>query len=475
MERVSDSDSKRDCNGGVGMEEYLEKLLSQVRCKKARPYISEEIKGHLEEQMEENLSMGMTREEAEQNAVLDMGDPVEVGISLDRIHKPQVAWGILLLVGVISLFGIFIQYGIQRAVGSYDYSVAYIGYVPGHLSKYVVSVFLGFIGMCLIYFVDYTIVARYAKVLGIGIIVLGLCFDPMGLLFRGEHYYVGIGGVRLSLHSLMLFYVPIYGGILYHYRGGGYKALGKVLLWMIIPVFLTLRFPNFSCAMIILICMMIQFTIAVGKGWFQVQKKRVIAGLWGSVVIIPLFMFFSNLFEDYQIARLQAFFQRQDSYMDSVLKGLNKNISLFGMSSNDVIGQLPDFDSDYVFTYICNSYGSIVGITAVALLVALSILMLGAVLKQKNELGLLMGFGCSSVIVINLVINLLVIFGMLPNTSSFFPFLSYGSSNILLCYLLMGMILSVYKYKNVYPKQIEFSQFIFLKKRETFSAFKRSN
>ena len=30
------------------MEKYLEKLLSQIRCKKARPYIAEEIKGHME-------------------------------------------------------------------------------------------------------------------------------------------------------------------------------------------------------------------------------------------------------------------------------------------------------------------------------------------------------------------------------------------------------------------------------------------
>ena len=27
------------------MEKYLEKLLLQIRCKKARPYIAEEIKG----------------------------------------------------------------------------------------------------------------------------------------------------------------------------------------------------------------------------------------------------------------------------------------------------------------------------------------------------------------------------------------------------------------------------------------------
>ena len=58
------------------METYLEKLLSQIRCKKARPYIAEEIRDHIECQIADNLSEGMSYEEAEKNAVTDMGDPV---------------------------------------------------------------------------------------------------------------------------------------------------------------------------------------------------------------------------------------------------------------------------------------------------------------------------------------------------------------------------------------------------------------
>ena len=79
------------------MEEYLEKLLAQIRCKKARPYIAEEIRGHIESQIEDNIVSGMTDQEAEKNAVADMGNPVEVGISLDKIHKPQIAWRLLVI------------------------------------------------------------------------------------------------------------------------------------------------------------------------------------------------------------------------------------------------------------------------------------------------------------------------------------------------------------------------------------------
>ena len=51
------------------MEAYLDKLLSQIRCKKARPFISEEIKRHIEDQIAENLTEGMDAKTAEEKAV----------------------------------------------------------------------------------------------------------------------------------------------------------------------------------------------------------------------------------------------------------------------------------------------------------------------------------------------------------------------------------------------------------------------
>ena len=39
------------------MEEYIEKLISQIRCKKARPYVAEEIRYHIENQMSTVFSL----------------------------------------------------------------------------------------------------------------------------------------------------------------------------------------------------------------------------------------------------------------------------------------------------------------------------------------------------------------------------------------------------------------------------------
>ena len=51
------------------MEEYMKLLLEQIRCKKVHPYIKAEIQGHIEEQMEDDMRLGMSKEEAEKQAM----------------------------------------------------------------------------------------------------------------------------------------------------------------------------------------------------------------------------------------------------------------------------------------------------------------------------------------------------------------------------------------------------------------------
>ena len=91
------------------MEEYIKKLLEQVRFKKAHRGIAEEIRAHIEDQIEDNMAAGMDREAAEKAAVEDMGDPVEVGISMDRVHRPQIAWQMVLGAVVVGIIGSIIH------------------------------------------------------------------------------------------------------------------------------------------------------------------------------------------------------------------------------------------------------------------------------------------------------------------------------------------------------------------------------
>lgn len=448
------------------METYLEKLLSQIRCKKARPYIAEEIRDHIESQIEDNLSEGMTYEEAEKNAVTDMGDPIEVGISLDRIHKPKIAWKLLVIVGILSLLGILIQQSILRQPGYQELETWRQEVYRYTTEGFISCIVMGFLLMCVIYCLDYTVIAKYSRFIGVFILILGglRLTGFFGVDINGVGNWVGFGIFRVSITSLMMFYVPIYGAILYKYKNGGGLALLKALLWLILPVFITVRIPSLGVAVIMMVSMLMELTVAIWKGWFKLPVKKTIIGVWlllaGLPVLLLTAMYELHILVVYQEERIRDFLSRSGNayYMTSMLHKFNENILLWGNSGNNVLEGLPEFNKDYIFSYILNSYGKLAGIFVVALLAALVVFMFGTSVRQKNELGMVMGFGCGMIILLNISLNLAGIFGWVPLTTTFLPFLSVGRNNILLSYALVGIILSIYRYKDVYPKKFKASQ-----------------
>ena len=91
------------------MEEYIKKLLEQIRFQKAHKAIEDEIRLHIEDQIKENISGGMDKETAEKKAVEDMGDPVDAGIALDKVHRPQVAVGVIVIALVSTVIGTIVN------------------------------------------------------------------------------------------------------------------------------------------------------------------------------------------------------------------------------------------------------------------------------------------------------------------------------------------------------------------------------
>lgn len=99
---------------GDRKEEYIRILTEQIRCKKARNQVAREMLNHMEEQEEFYVSEGMTRDEAQAEAVKEMGDPVEAGAALDMVHRPQMVGGLLALMGILYAAGFLVSCFLQK-------------------------------------------------------------------------------------------------------------------------------------------------------------------------------------------------------------------------------------------------------------------------------------------------------------------------------------------------------------------------
>ena len=93
----------------LNRQEYLTALTNQIRTKRARTMVAEEVEAHIEDQKQDFIAHGLDEAEAESMAVAEMGDPIEAGIELDCIHRPKMEWTILISVLVVSVMGLILQ------------------------------------------------------------------------------------------------------------------------------------------------------------------------------------------------------------------------------------------------------------------------------------------------------------------------------------------------------------------------------
>lgn len=436
------------------MEEYLKTLLEQIRCQKAHPAIRQELRSHIEEQALANMDEGMGEEEAMRCAIREMGDPVEAGVKLDRIHRPRMAWDVAGIMALIALASIVVHLVIGMGAEEIDqqpqslYIVRAVGYTA-----------VGFLAMLLVYRIDYSVLAKCGKRCAAAYLVwMTLCIFVFGTIVHGAALFVRVGRISVSILYVMLLYVPLYGAVLYQYHGSGWGGLVKALLFLAYPVWLTLQVPCISFALLLLFILSVMLSAAIWKGWFRLPKRRVLVCYWAALAAIPfafILMAVSGVgLTEYQRIRVLSLLDdgmRQYNYVTKMVEEYFRNSRLLGGSGETVAGLLPDYNSDYILTFLSVYFGIAAAALACVLIGVISVKAFRIALGQKNRLGMMMGLGSGLVLFTSTVLNILENLGIFPVTMTFLPFFSYNGTGMVVSYILMGIVLSVYRYKSILP------------------------
>ena len=67
---------------------WRDSVVEQVRFRPDRAAIEEELTAHYEDHVKDLERLGYEQKLAEQRALRAMGDPVEIGRAMDRVHQP---------------------------------------------------------------------------------------------------------------------------------------------------------------------------------------------------------------------------------------------------------------------------------------------------------------------------------------------------------------------------------------------------
>ena len=428
------------------LSEYLDTVSEQIRCKRARTMVREELKNHVQEQAEAYEADGMTAPEAMREAVRQMGDPIETGTALNRIHRPQLEWKFLILVLLLSALGLALQYMTCYTGLFGGFSSDLADYFWKRQCFFTVA---GLGVLAAVYIVDYTILGRYP---------LLLLFGYFAVIFIIANTHTVIMG-KVRIYNYLTLFLPLYAGVLYRFRSKGYGAVAVCYLLSFMPFFVGLKTILVHGSLELAGGCFLLLLIAVCKGIFHVRKTRTIAALIALPLITFLLLYWKGaelgLLHHYQLARLQYVFSPDMLDYNSnggIIPYLWESVSgfrMFGSSAAPVPKAMKSLNCDYVVFFVFAKYGIAAGTAMLSILAVTAVKAFSISRRQKNRLGFLVGTACSVVLTIQMMVYVAANFGVPLVEPMTIPFLSYGGQSTLVNYILLGLILSVHRNKDI--------------------------
>lgn len=155
----------------------------------------------------------------------------------------------------------------------------------------------------------------------------------------------------------------------------------------------------------------------------------------------------------YRFNRLLAFF---DPTRDPLGITYHINQILISLSNGGIFGQgfgasrqkylfLPEAHTDSIFAILGEEFGFIGGCILVALYLVLIYKMYHVVRLASDRYGKLLAGGIFAFFNLQIIINLAGVVNLFPLTGVSLPFLSYGGSNLLISFALLGILMNIEK------------------------------
>ena len=437
-------------------EEYMTSLTEQLHDARAKRFVTVEIENHIEEQAEYYESCGMNPEEAIIEAVHQMGNPIETGVELNRIHRPKTPFVMLGLIVIMMLSAIVMQAIIFATGGNALSSWA-------TLPKTIVYNLVGFCIILVLLYCDYNFIAKYAYWM-YGAYILGLpVLRVLVYLFRG----VGSVTPSVAFYGVQMLVPIIFAGIVYRYRKQGLDGAARCLALGIFSVIWSSLILGgsgidykYSAVVETFLSIALILVIAFAKNIFGMTKRNyvIVFGIGAAVLVtgigVAIFCVFGGGPRHYLGMRiLNAFTGNEVGYMNLLLRKSIANAEWIG-GQNFLLGE-PNSESynlfvlNSVFTY----FGKLAGVIVIAVYVGFLLIALKMSLKQSNRIGMLVGSACTVSIFVRLVAYIACNLGFGIWWTTLVPFLSYGRVSAVMNGIYMGLILCVYRNSRILSEE----------------------
>ena len=355
--------------------------------------------------------------------------------------KPKLDWILLVCTILLVGFGILMVY----SASYYSAELTY-GDPMFFAKKQIVGAVIGFVGLIVCSFINYNKLLKLKwPAIIISVVLLALVFIPgLGITNYGATRWINLGVTTMQPSEIAKFGFVIFASA---YLAKNYNKVKKFT--GILPViiaggvicFLIILEPNMSITICVALTMIVMLIIGGAK-----FKHFLLIGIAMVVLAVALV-----LMEPYRLKRLLAFLDPWSSAQD---EGFQLVQSLYAVGSGGWFGVglfnsrqkylfLPFAESDFIFSIIAEEFG-FVGCVLLCL-VYLVIILRGLKIAKNatNRFGCYLATGVVTIIAIQLVMNIAVVTGSIPPTGLPLPFISAGSTSLLVFMSAIGVVLNV--------------------------------
>lgn len=346
----------------------------------------------------------------------------------------------IITIGLLA-FGVLMVYSASCYNGEVNYNNEFF-----FMYKQLFGVIAGIITMFIMTVIDYKVLykARFILII-ISIVLLAIVLIPgIGIENYGARRWLNLGIITLqSSEVAKLGYIIFAAG--YMSKNSRKMTTIKGFLPLIavgaVICFLIMLEPNMSVTMCVA---MLMLTLLLLGG---MRIKHLL------FLIIPLAFLVVLLIvlEPYRLARLMAFLNPWASPLE---EGYQLLQSFYGLGSGGFFGVglfnsrqkylfLPFAESDFIFSII----GEELGFLGCIILIAVFCLMIYRLLRiaqnASDRFGALLSGGMAALIGIQVLINIAVVTGSIPPTGIPLPFISAGTTSLIVFCVGVGMCQSV--------------------------------
>lgn len=357
---------------------------------------------------------------------------------------------LLATVAVLVVYGLLVVYSAVAANENYNFS------------RQVGGVAIGIALMLLLFRFDYHQLSHYLVLfLIINIVLIMSPHIPLiGQSANGATSWVGIGKVRFQPGEFAKITVILQAASVvsrYHGKLTDPRDFLKALALMLVPFVCIMTQPDLGTGMVYLFIAGVALLVGGARPrYIAIVAGVLVGGIVALFLIDPIADAIAGhdvLLKNYQRARLLVFL---DNSYDTSGDGYNLRQAKIAVGSGGILGKgwmnatqstlgyLPEAPTDFIFCVLGEQFG-FVGALALLALYGLLIAIIYRIAYNANDLfGTVLVMCAAGMWLFQILENIGMDIGLMPITGIPLPFMSYGSSFMVVNFVMLGFIGSVW-------------------------------